>query len=148
MRTWLVRGLVLAVVHAVAAVLVAEFRAARPTGTSVVEAVVLGVLVGIAATWAAVDAWRQVPERGRAWVIAALIAGWGSAVLSVAGRALFVDQTGVSALGQALTGGAAFTALLVLVPAGLGLVVGPKLERPELDRPESGGRRRKGRSAA
>ncbi|HVK22500.1 MAG TPA: B-4DMT family transporter [Actinokineospora sp.] len=129
MRTWLVRGVVLAVVHAVAAVFVAALKADQPTGRTVIEAVVLGVLVGVAATWAAVDGWRGVPDRGRAWVIAALIAGWGSAVLTVIGRATFVDQTSASALGQALTGGAAFTALLVLVPAGLGLVVGPRLDR-------------------
>ncbi|CRK58072.1 hypothetical protein [Alloactinosynnema sp. L-07] len=119
----------LAVVHGVAAVFVAALKAEQPTGRTVVEAIVLGVLVGIAATWAAIDGWRGVADRGRAWVIAALIAGWGAAVLGVIGRSVFVDQTGVSALGQALTGGAAFTALLVLVPAGLGLVVGPRLER-------------------
>ncbi|MGX7829251.1 B-4DMT family transporter [Actinokineospora sp. 24-640] len=130
MRTWLVRGLVMAVVHAAAAVLVALLRAGDPTGQSTVAALVLGVLTGTAAVWAAVDAWKDVPDRGRAWVIACLIAGWGSAVLAVLGRALFVDETGASALGSALTGGAAFTALLVLVPAALGLLVGPRLGRP------------------
>ncbi|WP_436500163.1 B-4DMT family transporter [Actinokineospora sp. HUAS TT18] len=129
MKTWLVRGVVLAVVHAAAAVFVAALKADQPTGRTVIEAVVLGVLVGVSATWAAVDGWRGVLDRGRAWVIASLIAGWGAAVLGVIGRAAFVDQTGTSALGQALTGGAAFTALLVLIPAGLGLVVGPRLER-------------------
>jgi hypothetical protein len=38
-------------------------------------------------------------------------------------------------LGPALTGGAAFTALLVLIPAGLGLLVGGKLEAPREDEP-------------
>ncbi|MGQ0837408.1 B-4DMT family transporter [Actinokineospora sp.] len=128
MRTWLVRGVVLAVVHAIAAVVVAALRAGDPTGQAGVEALVLGVLVGVAAVWAAVDAWRGVADRARAWVLTALIAGWGAGVLSVIGRAVFVDQTGTSALGQALTGGAAFTALLVLVPAGLGLLVGTRLE--------------------
>ncbi|MDQ3403140.1 MAG: B-4DMT family transporter [Actinomycetota bacterium] len=129
MRTWLVRGVVLAMVHAVATVTVAALKAGDPTRHTVVEAIMLGALVGIAALWAAVDAWRDVDRRGWSWVIAALVAGWGAAVLGVVGRAMFVDRTGVSALGQALTGGAAFTALLVLVPAGLGLVVGARLER-------------------
>ncbi|WP_156753889.1 B-4DMT family transporter [Actinokineospora pegani] len=128
MRLWVVRGAVLAVVHAVITVVVAGVKAANPTGQTVVEAVSLGVLVGVAAVWAAVDGWRVVPGRGWAWVLASVVAGVGSAVLSVVGRALFVDQTGVSSLGQALTGGAAFSALLVLLPAGLGLVVGPRLE--------------------
>jgi hypothetical protein len=42
---------------------------------------------------------------------------------------VFVDQPGVSALGGALTGGAAFSALLVLIPAGLGLFVGGRIGR-------------------
>ncbi|WP_026424389.1 B-4DMT family transporter [Actinokineospora inagensis] len=129
MRTWLIRGGVLAVVHAVVAVAVAALKASNPTGWGLVEALALGALVAAAAVWAAVDGWVGVPDRGRAWVVAALIAGWGAAVLGVVGRAMFVDQTGTSALGSALTGGAAFTALLVLVPAGLGLVVGPRLEK-------------------
>ncbi|GLZ43167.1 B-4DMT family transporter [Actinokineospora sp. NBRC 105648] len=136
MRTWLVRGVVLAVVHAAVAVGVAAVRAGDPTGTGTVEALALAALVAVAAVWAAVDGWLDVPDRGRAWVIAALVAGWGSAVLSVIGRAVFVDQTGVRALGQALTGGAAFTALLVLVPAALGLVVGPRLAGDRRDEDE------------
>ncbi|MGW5054647.1 B-4DMT family transporter [Actinokineospora sp. NPDC004072] len=127
MRMWLVRGGVLAVVHAAAAVFTALLRAQDPTDQSTASALVLGLLAGVSAVWAAVDGWRDVPDRGRTWVIACLVAGWGAAVLGVVGRAVFVDETGVSALGPALTGGAAFTALLVLVPAGLGLLVGPRL---------------------
>jgi hypothetical protein len=51
-------------------------------------------------------------------------------LLGVIGRGTLVDQTGVWALGSALTGGAAFTALVILVPAGLGLAVGGRLEAP------------------
>ncbi|SER54214.1 B-4DMT family transporter [Actinokineospora terrae] len=129
MRTWLTRGAVLAVVHAAVAVTIAALKAADPTGWTTAQALALGSLVAAAAVWAAVDGWRGLPDRGRTWVLAALVAGWGSAVLTVVGRGAFVDQTGVSALGSALTGGAAFTALLVLVPAGVGLVVGPRLDR-------------------
>jgi hypothetical protein len=74
--------------------------------------------------WAAADTWLDLPERGKVWLIAAFVAGWGAGVLAVLGKALFVDRTGTSELGSALTGGAAFTALAVLVPAGLGLLVG------------------------
>src|SRR5699024_3254700 len=48
-------------------------------------------------------------------------------ILGVVGRGLFVDQTGVAALGEALTGGAAFLALLVIVPAGIGMFVGSRI---------------------
>jgi hypothetical protein len=124
MRTWLLRGAVMAVVHAVAETVRADFGVHHPTSRTVFEAVVLGVLAGTAAVWGAVDRWRDVEDAGRAWLIASLVAGWGAAVLGVVGKSVFVDQTGVAELGGALTGGAAFTALLVLVPAAIGLGAG------------------------
>jgi hypothetical protein len=114
----------MALVHAAAETLRADFGVQHPTSRTLFEAVVLGVLVGVAAVWGAVDRWRDVEDAGRAWLIAALVAGWGAAVLGVIGKSIFVDQTGVADLGGALTGGAAFTALLVLVPAAIGLGVG------------------------
>ena len=124
MRTWLVRGAALAVVHAAAETLRTDFGVAHPTSRTLFEAVTLGVLVGVAAVWGAVDKWHGLEDAGRAWLIASLIAGWGSAILGVIGKSIFVDQTGVADLGSALTGGAAFTALLVLIPAAIGLGAG------------------------
>jgi hypothetical protein len=124
MRTWLVRGGVMAVVHAAAETVRADFGVQHPTSRTLFEAVTLGVLVGVAAVWGAVDSWRGVEDAGRSWLIASLIAGWGAAILGVIGKSIFVDQTGVADLGSALTGGAAFTALLVLVPAAIGLGAG------------------------
>ncbi|MBB4684656.1 B-4DMT family transporter [Amycolatopsis jiangsuensis] len=127
---WLTRGLVMAVVHAVAMTLLAKWSVFHPTGQSVLISLTLAVLVGVAALWSAVDGWLGKPDRGRAWFIGGLVAGVVSGILYVIGRAVFVDETGVSELGPALTGGAAFTALLVLVPAGLGLFVGSRIRRP------------------
>jgi hypothetical protein len=124
MRTWLTRGLVMALVHAVAETVRADFGVHHPTSRTLFEALTLGVLVGVAAVWGAVDRWRDVEDAGRAWLIASLVAGWGSAVLAVIGKSVFVDQTGVADLGGALTGGAAFTALLTLIPAAVGLMAG------------------------
>lgn len=117
----------MAVLHAAATVALAKIAVFQPTEVTFVTAVVLALLVGAAALWSALDAWLGLREPGRTWFIAALVAGPVSAVLSVIGRGVFVDQTGVSELGSALTGGAAFTALLVLIPAGLGMFVGGKL---------------------
>ncbi len=151
-RTWLLRGAVLAVVHAAAETVRADFGVQHPTARTTFEAIILGVLVGIAAVWGAIDTARDVPERGKVWLIAALVAGWGAAVLGIIGKSIFVDQTGVADLGGALTGGAAFTALLVLVPACLGFLAGrwirvpgraqsdaelPDSESPDSDEPES-----------
>ncbi|OLF19660.1 hypothetical protein BU204_01090 [Actinophytocola xanthii] len=120
----------MALLHAVAETVRTDFGVRHPTSRTLFEAVLLGALVGVAAVWAAVDTWRDVPDRGRAWLLAGLVAGWGAAVLGVVGKAVFVDQTGVADLGAALTGGAAFTALLVLVPAGAGMVAGRWIARP------------------
>lgn len=114
----------MAVVHAAAETVRADFGVQHPTSRTLFEAIVLGVLVGAAAVWGAVDRWRGVEDAGRAWLIASLVAGWGAAILGVIGKSIFVDQTGVADLGSALTGGAAFTALLVLIPAAIGLGAG------------------------
>jgi len=130
MRTWLLRGGVLAVLHTFAQTIMAAFEVNHPTSTGTLAALVLGGLVGVAAVWGVVDTWRSVQGREIAWLLAALLAGWGAGVLGVIGRSAFVDQTGVSELGSALTGGAAFTALLVVVPAGIGMLVGKWLDPP------------------
>jgi hypothetical protein len=114
----------MAVVHAAAETLRTDFGVQHPTSRTLFEAITLGVLVGAAAVWGAVDKWRGVEDAGRAWLIASLVAGWGAGVLGVIGKAVFVDQSGVADLGSALTGGAAFTALLVLIPAAIGLGAG------------------------
>ncbi|MFC4857464.1 B-4DMT family transporter [Actinophytocola glycyrrhizae] len=135
MRTWLLRGAVMAVVHAVAETVRADFGVHHPTSRTLFEALVLGALVGVAAVWGAVDRWRDVEDAGRAWLIGSLVAGWCAAVLAVIGKSAFVDQTGVADLGGALTGGAAFTALLVLIPAAIGLAAGHwiRSSRPAAD---------------
>jgi len=119
----------MAVLHGVALTLLAKYAVYHPTDQALATSLALAVLVGAAALWSALDAWRGLADRGRAWFIAALVAGVVSGILYVIGRAVFVDQTGVSELGGALTGGAAFSALLVLVPAGLGLFVGGRIGR-------------------
>ncbi|MEU6642952.1 B-4DMT family transporter [Saccharomonospora sp. NPDC046836] len=130
MPPWVARGLGMAVLHAAATVALAKIAVYQPTESTLRTAVVLALLVGAAVLWGAVDGWRRLPDASRGWFVGALVAGPLSGVLAVLGRAAFVDQTGISELGVALTGGAAFTALLILVPAGLGLLVGGRLAQP------------------
>ncbi|MEU8416278.1 B-4DMT family transporter [Amycolatopsis japonica] len=129
MAPWLTRGLVMALLHGAAVTVLAKYEVFNPTDKTLITSLALAVLVGAAAGWGAVDAWQGKPERGKNWFIAALIAGPVSGVLYVIGRAVFVDQTGASELGGALTGGAAFSALLVLIPAGIGLFVGGRITK-------------------
>ncbi|KFZ78620.1 hypothetical protein ED92_29740 [Amycolatopsis sp. MJM2582] len=119
----------MALLHGAAVTVLAKYEVFNPTDKTLVTSLALAVLVGAAAGWGAVDAWQGKPERGKNWFIAALIAGPVSGVLYVIGRAVFVDQTGASELGGALTGGAAFSALLVLIPAGIGLFVGGRITK-------------------
>jgi hypothetical protein len=133
MRPWLLRGLGMGLLHAVADTALAKESVYVPTGLLTTQIVVIALLVGAAALWSAIDAWLRRDELGRTWLIAALVAGPVSGVLYVIGRAAFVDQTGVSELWPALTGGAAVTALLVLIPAGLGMVAGHRLTAPHRD---------------
>ncbi|MEV6907627.1 B-4DMT family transporter [Amycolatopsis sp. NPDC051071] len=123
----------MALLHGAAVTVLAKYEVFNPTDKTLVTALALAVLVGAAAGWSAVDAWQDKPDRGRNWFIAALIAGPVSGVLYVIGRAVFVDQTGASELAGALTGGAAFSALLVLIPAGLGLFVGGRITKTRDD---------------
>jgi hypothetical protein len=137
MSAWVIRGLGMAVLHGAAITLLAKYAVYHPTDQTLVVSLALAVLVGAAALWSALDAWRGLPDRGKVWFISALIAGPVAGILYVIGRAVFVDQTGVSELGGALTGGAAFSALLVLIPAGLGLFVGGRIGGAQSDGDES-----------
>nr|WP_205413252.1 B-4DMT family transporter [Amycolatopsis ruanii] len=130
MRSWLVRGLGMAVLHAIAEVALAKATVYEPTGLTTARIAVIALLVGAAALWSALDAALRRADAGRTWFIASLVAGPVSGVLYVIGRAVLVDRTGAEELWPAISGGAAFTALLVLVPAGLGLFVGGRLKRP------------------
>jgi hypothetical protein len=124
MRAWLVRGLVLAVVHAAVQTGEAWVRAGDPAAVSWLRPAALGLLVGVAVLWAGVDGWLGREQHGMVWFKAALLAGPVGGVLGVVGQGVFVDDTGAEALPVAITGGAAFIALLVLVPAGVGLLIG------------------------
>lgn len=140
MQRWLVRGLIMGVVNGAAQTLLGAIEAGHPTSDSVAEPITVAILAGVALCWGAVDGWLRKPGRGMAWFFASLIGGVLAGMLGVVGKAAFVDATGVWALAGALTGGAAFTALLILAPAGLGLAVGAKLLQPPAGREPAQGR--------
>jgi hypothetical protein len=123
MRPWFVRALWMGLLHGAVQTGVAAVGVRSPEASSV-RPIAIGLLVAAAVIWGAVDRLRELPSRGMQWFIAALIAGPFAGALGVIGSALLVDQTGQEALWVALTGGAAFTALLILAPAGLGMALG------------------------
>ncbi|HEV7907589.1 MAG TPA: B-4DMT family transporter [Pseudonocardiaceae bacterium] len=136
MRAWVSRGIWMGVLHGAVQTGVAAVNVRNAEAGSAVRPVALGLLIAAAMIWGVVDGWRELEGRGMNWFFASLVGGPLAGVIGVIGAGLLVDQTGVESLGAALTGGAAFTALLVLVPAALGLVVGTAL-------PEPGAQRRK-----
>lgn len=130
MPAWLTRALVLAVLHATGAVILAELKLAATGDPSILTWIAFALLMGVSLLWASIDGWLRKPEPMLTWMIAAVVGGLLSGVLNVLGRGLFVDQTGVSELGVQLTSGAAFTALLIFIPAVVGVLVGSRLEPP------------------
>jgi hypothetical protein len=131
MQPWLVRGCVMAVVYAAAETVLAKVQVTAPGTGSVLGPVALALLIGVGLLWGGVDGWLRRPRGGMHWFYAGLVGGLLAGVLSVIARAAFVDQTGVSALGSALTGDAAFIALLIMLPAAVGVAVGGRLQPPE-----------------
>ncbi|MFC6088555.1 hypothetical protein [Saccharothrix lopnurensis] len=130
MRTWLVRGFTLGLLHGAVQTGIAAVNAHSPGAASSTRYIALALLVVVGVLWGALDAWRGMGGAGLVWFRAGLVAGPVAGVVGVAGRSL-VDQTGLEALGSALTGGAAFTALLVMAAAGVGVAVGGRLPQPE-----------------
>ncbi|SEQ37439.1 B-4DMT family transporter [Lentzea albida] len=128
MAAWFVRALWMGLLHGAVQTGVAAVGVRSPEATSV-RPIALVLLVVAAVLWGAVDALRDLDGRGMQWFVASLVAGPFAGALGVIGAALLVDQTGQEALWVALTGGAAFTALLVLAPAGLGMLLGSFLAK-------------------
>ncbi|QFZ22091.1 B-4DMT family transporter [Saccharothrix syringae] len=129
MRAWLVRGLWLGLLHGAVQTGTAAVGVNSPEAGTAVRYIALALVVVVGLLWGALDAWRGLAGAGLVWFLAGLVAGPSAGVVGVLGRSL-VDQTGLEALGPALTGGAAFTALLVMVSAGLGVVLGGRLPQP------------------
>ncbi|GGN01715.1 hypothetical protein GCM10011609_45450 [Lentzea pudingi] len=136
MSPWFVRALWMGLLHGAVQTGVAAVSVRSPEASSI-RPIALGLLIVAAVLWGAVDTLRELEGRGMQWFIASLIAGPFAGALGVIGSALLVDQTGQEALWVALTGGAAFTALLVLAPAGLGMLLGGFLAKKDPASPTS-----------
>ncbi|MFJ6675646.1 hypothetical protein ACIQMJ_31460 [Actinosynnema sp. NPDC091369] len=130
MRAWLVRGFWLGLFHGGVQTGTSAVGVHSPEAASSTRYIAIGLVVVIGALWGALDAWRGLEGRGVVWFAAALVAGPLAGVTGVVGRSL-VDQTGLESLGPALTGGAAFTALLVMAAAAVGMGVGNALPQPD-----------------
>lgn len=118
---WLVRAVGMILVHVAAQTAMSLVRASAPDRVPIAEASILGLLVAVAVGWGAADGWLRRDGAATGWIVAALVTGPVAGLLAVVVRAAFIDATGMAAVWPAVTGGAAFTALLVLVPAVAGI---------------------------
>ncbi|MFE2757235.1 B-4DMT family transporter [Actinosynnema sp. NPDC059335] len=130
MRTWLVRGFWMGLFHGGVQTGTSAVSVHSPEAASAIRYIAIGLVVVIGLLWGALDAWRQLDGRGMVWFLAGLVAGPLAGLTGVVGRSL-IDQTGLESLGPALTGGAAFTALLVMATAVIGLGLGSALPQPK-----------------
>jgi hypothetical protein len=136
-RGWVVRALGMAAMHTAAQITVAAVGTRDVDSVWLARAAALAVVVGVAALWGALDGWRRLESSGWRWLAAGLVAGPVAGLFGAVGQGMLVDATGPEALLVALTGGAAFTALLVMIAAWLGIGVGRLLEPPRIS-PGSG----------
>ncbi|MGO1048749.1 B-4DMT family transporter [Crossiella sp. CA198] len=134
MRSWVWRGLVLAVLHAAAQTAVAAIRVHNPPATTLTQTLTLGFLVALVLAWGTVDGRRR-PACAMTWFYTGLLAGPIAGLLGVLAQSALVDATGLESLGTAMTGGAAFTALLIAGPALLGTLLGRRPQTPAAQPP-------------
>lgn len=118
-------------VHVAGQTAMSLVRASAPELVPIAEASILGVLVAVAVGWGVADGWLRRDGAASGWIVAALVTGPVAGLLGVIVRAGFIDATGMAAVWPAVTGGAAFTALLVLLPAVAGIGAGRMLHRPD-----------------
>lgn len=140
MKPWLTRGLGLTLVHVLVRVLLGAALVQWPLQGSVLRWGSLLVVVFVALIWGGIDGIRDRranpdPDRGAdltmLWLKAGAITGLLGGFLTWLVDAITPIPVGVKSLFFELTSGAAFTVLLVFLPAMLAVTVGRLLVRRE-----------------
>lgn len=131
MTGWVVRGVGMALVHVAARVVLALAVAAAPTRGSMLQMLTLVAVLLVAIVWGALDgiaAGRRGEEDATdhtmVWLKASLVAGVGAGFLSWLFTAVANLAVSANSLIFEITAGAAFTVLLVFVPATIAVAIG------------------------
>lgn len=154
-NSWLVRATSLVLLHVVVRTGLELALRSAPTHANLLRYGSLVVLVLAALLWAGLDAVREDREDSRRddlgarWLKTALVVGPLAGLAGWTVQGLLIDASGNEQLLVELTGGAAFTALLVLLPAALGLFAGGRVrhDEPEPEREPTSGSARAARRA-
>lgn len=133
MTAWVVRGVLLAVLNVVARILLGFAIGQWPLSGSSLRWVALAVVVLAAAVWGFVDTRRDRRSGANAdllilWLKAGLFGGVLAGALAWLADLLPVFDLGDNSLLFELTSGAAWTALLIFVPAMVGVGIAHHLE--------------------
>ncbi|MFF0279082.1 B-4DMT family transporter [Rhodococcus aetherivorans] len=140
MKPWLLRGLGLTLVHVLVRVLLGAALVQWPLQGSVLRMVALAVVVLAAIVWAGLDGIRDQRAHPQSedgadltmlWLKAAAVTGLVAGLLTWLIDTVSPIQVGVKSLFFELTSGAAFTVLLVYVPATAAVMLGRFLVRRE-----------------
>lgn len=131
-REWLPRAGLMMLVHVAARTALGFAALSWPTSGQLQRIIgfVVVVVVVIAALWSGLDTLREnLADDERAgltqrWLTAAVVAGPVAGLVGWAIEGLFIDSIGTSALAGDIIGGGAFTALLILFPAVVGMMFG------------------------
>ncbi|MFT3662499.1 MAG: B-4DMT family transporter [Gordonia sp. (in: high G+C Gram-positive bacteria)] len=133
MRSWLLRGIVMAAVHIAGRVLLGAAILARPFESPLLRLGVLAVLVAVAALWGGFDGVRDArahPDPDDAedltlrWLKAGALAGVVASLTCWILGTFGVDGIGPSGFVTEMVAGTSFLTLLVYVPAFLGAAAG------------------------
>ncbi|MBF4481627.1 hypothetical protein SAMN02745947_00449 [Rhodococcus rhodochrous J3] len=133
MKPWLLRGLGLALVHVVVRVLLGAALIQWPLQGSVLRWLGFAVVVVAAFVWAGLDGIRDHrahpdPDEGddltMRWLAAGAVTGLVGGVLTWLVDAITPIPVGVTSLFFEITSGAAFTVLLVFLPAMAAVTLG------------------------
>lgn len=124
MRPWVLRALIMTLLHGVAQTLFV-YLASRFAGLSLLwTLLLLGTVVLVGLFWAGAEVVAdRIPEEWT-WTKASLAAAPGAGLLSWVLLTTLVDASGVAELGPSLVGRASFTFLVVLGSTALGARLG------------------------
>lgn len=130
MRQWLVRAGLLSLVHVAARTALGFSALSWPTSGQSQRIGGLLAVLAVALLWSGIDALREDPDDDERddlvlrWLKAAVLAGPVAGLLGWAVEGAFIDSVGTSALPGNIIGGGAFTALLIFIPALVGMMFG------------------------
>jgi len=129
-REWLPRAGLMMLVHVAARTALGFAALSWPTSGQLQRIIGFVVVVVIAALWSGLDTLRESladderEDLTQRWLTAAVVAGPVAGLVGWAIEGLFIDSIGTSALAGDIIGGGAFTALLIFVPAVVGMMFG------------------------